>query len=62
VARRLVLALTVAAAGALLGRHVVGPLTAIIQAARTVPYGGTDLRLPATRVTGRIPAAPPREP
>jgi signal transduction histidine kinase len=45
-----ILALTVAAAGAFLGRHVVRPLTAIAQATRTVPFGETDLRLPATRV------------
>lgn len=45
------LALTVAAAGVFLGRHVVRPLTAIAQAARTVPYGETDLHLPATRVS-----------
>lgn len=44
------LALTVSVAGAFLGRHVVRPLTAITQATRTVPDGGTDLHLPATRV------------
>lgn len=46
----IVLALTVAATGAFLGRHVVRPLTAITAAARTVPYGEADLRLPAARV------------
>ena len=50
IAGMVTLALTVAAAGAFLGRHVVRPLTAIIQATRTVPYGEADLRLPATRV------------
>ena len=55
----LTLALTVAAAGVFLGRHVVRPLAAISQAARTVPYGEADLGLPATRVgeVGAIAAA-----
>ena len=46
----LALLLTVAATGAFLGRHVVGPLTAISLAVQRVPYGEADLRLPATRV------------
>jgi len=45
------LALTVAATGAFLGRHVVRPLSAVSRAARTVPYGAADLRLPATRIS-----------
>jgi signal transduction histidine kinase len=44
------LALTVAAVGAFLGRHVVRPLAAISRAAGTVPHGEFDLHLPATRV------------
>lgn len=51
VAGTVVLALTVTAAGVFLGRHVVRPLTAITEAARTVPFGEADLRLPATRVS-----------
>jgi signal transduction histidine kinase len=47
----IVLALTVAATGVFLGRHVIRPLTAITEAARTVPYGEADLGLPATRVS-----------
>lgn len=50
------LALTVAATGIFLGRHVVRPLAAISRAAPAVPYGEADLRLPATRV-GEVAAA-----
>ena len=46
----LALALTVGAAGLLLGRHVVRPLAAIGHAAATVPHGESDLRLPTTRI------------
>jgi len=51
------LALTVAATGIFLGRHVVRPLAAISQAARTIPYGEADLRLPSTRVGEAAAAA-----
>jgi signal transduction histidine kinase len=50
------LALTVAATGIFLGRHVIRPLAAISRAARTMPDGEADLRLPATRV-GEVAAA-----
>jgi signal transduction histidine kinase len=50
------LALTVAATGIFLGRHVVRPLAAISRAAPAIPYGEADLRLPATRV-GEVAAA-----
>lgn len=50
------LALTVAATGIFLGRHVVRPLAAISQAAPVIPYGEADLRLPSTRV-GEVAAA-----
>jgi signal transduction histidine kinase len=46
-----VLALTVAAAGIFLGRHVVRPLAAISRVAPGIPYGEADLGLPATRVS-----------
>jgi signal transduction histidine kinase len=46
----LVLAVTVAATGAFLGRHVIRPLAAIGQAARAMPGGAADLFLPVTRV------------
>lgn len=46
----LTLALTVAAAGAFLGRHVVLPLAAISRATRSVPHGEFELCLPGTRV------------
>ena len=46
----LTLALTVGAAGAFLGRHVVRPLAAVSRAAGSVPSGEFDLRLPSTRV------------
>lgn len=52
----LALALTVAATGIFLGRHVVRPLAAISDAARTIPYGEADLRLPSTRV-GEVASA-----
>jgi signal transduction histidine kinase len=55
----LTLALTVGAAGAFLGRHVVRPLAAISRATGTVPRGDFDLNLPATRVSevARVAAA-----
>jgi signal transduction histidine kinase len=51
VAGAITLAVTVAAAGVFLGRHVIRPLTAITEATHTLPYGEADLRLPATRVS-----------
>jgi signal transduction histidine kinase len=50
------LALTVAATGIFLGRHVVRPLAAISRAAPAIPYGEGGLDLPATRV-GEVAAA-----